>query len=286
MSAVDEVQRRLAESLRHPVSIALFSLLVMVGGGWVGDLIKGDCLGLAGLHSCSSQTLDWPGLLASFILFAVGAWGLVAATRSYLPIRQLRAQVLGRGRTAVVASVSTLTNGIAIAEDGSRVTKEGGETVTISGNIRRDIEALEPLKCNTQQFLRALAPHIEAGALHIVLLGSHGELGSARLRARYAALLRHYLPKAEIDIESVPLNMENLDAMKNLIIEICDSFIGRGIAEREIMIDVTAGHKTASIAAALATLHRPNLQFQYVRTEPPFDIVAFDVISETPSRLN
>lgn len=286
MPQSDEVERRFLESVRHPVAIAAFTLLLMVGGGWVGDIAKGDCLNLGGSRTCLEKSTDWLGLLASTIMFAVGAGGLVVASRAYLPVRQLRAQSLGRGRKAIIATVSTFTKDVVISEDGGHVAKSGAERVAISGNIRRDIENLEPLKCNTQQFLRAVAPHIEAGVRHIVLLGSHGEMGSARLRSLYAALLRRYTPDAAIDIDSPPVDMENLDEMQNLITQICMRLKKQNLVDADIMIDVTSGYKTASIAAALATLHQPGLQFQYVRTELPYEIVAFDVITQAPPRLN
>lgn len=286
MSAANIIQRSLLMVVRNPLTIAIFTLLVMVGGGWVGDMIKGDCLTFGSARSCDKGMLDGWGILISLAVFGLGAGGLVSATKHYLPIRQLRAQSLGRGRKAIIISISTLTKDVELAADGSCVRKTGGVEVAVSGDIRRDIERLEPLKCNTQQFLRALAPHVEADVRHVVLLGSSGEEGSARLRPQYAALLRRYLPNARIDIDSVPVDLENLYATQNLIIEVSNELMKAGLLEKDIMIDVTVGNKMASIAAALATLHRPDLQFQYVKTGKPYDVMAFDVVSESQARMS
>lgn len=66
-----------------------------------------------------------------------------------------------------------------------------------------------------------------------------------------------------------------MDAI-NAIIQIVKE---EGAEENDIIIDVTGGQKTASIAASLATLHN-KVTFQYVQTNPPYEVFAYDVISE------
>jgi len=63
-----------------------------------------------------------------------------------------------------------------------------------------------------------------------------------------------------------------------------DVFKEQGIAEREIIIDITGGQKTVSIAGAVVTLNK-NVTFQYVQTIPDesgkHKILAYDVIIQS-----
>jgi hypothetical protein len=56
------------------------------------------------------------------------------------------------------------------------------------------------------------------------------------------------------------------------------------LADRDIMIDVTGGQKTASIAGASVTLNN-DVVFQYVQTggDPP-EVFAYDLGAHVPGR--
>ncbi len=47
--------------------------------------------------------------------------------------------------------------------------------------------------------------------------------------------------------------------------------------EEDIIIDVTGGQKTTSIAGAVITLNS-QVSFQYVQTNEPYKIMAYDVM--------
>jgi hypothetical protein len=284
MNAPDETEHRFAAALREPVVIALLTLLFVTGSGWVGDVIKGDCLGLFGLHQCTRGTFDSVGLSVAFALFSVSAAGLVAATRAYLPVRQLRASTEPHGHRALILTLSPLSEGVRIVDDGASIIK-GEQRVDLTGKIQDDIDNLDQLKINTQQLLRAIAKHIDT-VEHIVLLGSTGDKGSAGQRFAIAKLLRRYLPDAEIKYDCRPADFENLEDMRLLITDACNDLMRCGFKPSDIMIDATGGQKTTSIAAALATLHQPELQFQYVSTLKPYNVVAFDVVLESPTRIS
>ncbi|MBI5780573.1 MAG: hypothetical protein HZA65_02745 [Rhodocyclales bacterium] len=51
-----------------------------------------------------------------------------------------------------------------------------------------------------------------------------------------------------------------------------------GYQEKDIMIDITGGQKTASVAGALVTLHHSELEFQYVGTNAPYVTKSFNAI--------
>jgi hypothetical protein len=51
--------------------------------------------------------------------------------------------------------------------------------------------------------------------------------------------------------------------------------------ERDIIIDVTGGFKTTSIAGASITFNS-QVTFQYVQTLPPNEVYAYDVVYQPP----
>lgn len=284
MSVSDETERRLLAALREPLGLALLTLLGVVGGGWVGDIIKGECLGLFGLRSCAQNGFDSLGLLMALAVFSLGAAGLAAATRAYLPVRQLRASTSPKGHRALVLALSPLQEGVQVEGDGRSIVL-GALRVVLTGDITGDIRGLASSRINTIQLLRALAPHV--GALErLVLLASSGDLGSAGARPQMARLLARYIPGAVIDCDFPPVDFENLDALRQQITDACGGLMKQGIPSADIMLDVTGGQKTTSIAAALATLHQPGLQFQYVSSLPPHTVLTFDVVSESPLRVS
>jgi hypothetical protein len=50
--------------------------------------------------------------------------------------------------------------------------------------------------------------------------------------------------------------------------------------EQDIIIDVTGGVKTASIAGASITFNT-QVTFQYVQTFPPYEVYAYDVVYQS-----
>lgn len=82
------------------------------------------------------------------------------------------------------------------------------------------------------------------------------------------------------------IEFEDLQALYDNFNEIIQKVTTElGLAQNDIMIDVTGGTKTASIAAALVTLHHPPIEFQYVRTETPFDVLSYNVVTTNPVHL-
>lgn len=282
MSEASEVDFRATKGLHHPATLTGVALLFMTFSGWMADTLKGDCIKL-GFRDCANLTsLDWPGFFFSLFGFIVSAVLLYVTGREYLSVRQLAKKSVSAHK-ALVMTLSTLPPKTTIDPNGERICKEE-RAVSISGDIDKDIDALNPLKVNTQQFLRAVRPHLRT-IERIVLLGSIN--GSDTIRSRYANLLRCYKPDLEVDIASPAVNFEDLDEMQTRIGAICDELKRRhGYAEGDIMIDVTGGNKTASISAVFATLERPQLEFQYVQTEAPYSVLSFNVVSQSRFKPN
>lgn len=138
-----------------------------------------------------------------------------------------------------------------------------------------------------QQTLRAARHHHRSGTLKkLMLVGSEGEGGSGSPAAltQARAFFGHYLPGVDIlapGIDRPALlspNFEDLEATRAALkkaIALCAA------QDRDIIIDLTGGQKTASIAATLVTLDRAELMFQYMGTQKSTGrIFAFDAVTE------
>ncbi len=161
--------------------------------------------------------------------------------------------------------------------------------ITLRGiPLHEDIELLNGTRWNWQQLLRVFNDLKDRDRLrHIYLIGSQDRKegafvcqGSYQWLDQCQGLLQHYLPNTVIDKFQTPVDFEDLAALMEAIQSLLHQEKQQNVPEREIIIDVTGGQKTASIAAALVTLHS-KLTFQYVQTYPPYQVIAYDVVTES-----
>lgn len=114
------------------------------------------------------------------------------------------------------------------------------------------------------------------GNRHQRLDGSHGQLDKA------IELIRFYFPELKT-IEARPrdqgVDFEDMKALLDLLRELMEEAKQTGYKEEDIMIDVTGGQKTNSIAGALVTIHHPKLEFQYVGTRAPYTLKTFNAVA-------
>lgn len=140
-------------------------------------------------------------------------------------------------------------------------------------SLSNDIDALNGSRWNWQQLLRAIKPH--TGLKKIILIGSSGNGSHAHLDD-CVKLLDHYLPAgADVLKHPIPLAFENFNEIKTAlrsVITVESKLVGEG----RVAIDVTGGQATTSIAAAAATIGTEAV-FQYVQTNPPCDVLFYDV---------
>jgi hypothetical protein len=163
------------------------------------------------------------------------------------------------------------------------------DTVRLTGDdVKEDIERLAT-SASTQRWnwlhtMRAIQPHAES-ARRFYLLGSkdikdeHGKTrkGSHHSLADMEKLLRHYVHK-DAHIEAVgPVDFEDFGALMDVLRDIMADSKKKGFSEKDIIIDVTGGQKIPSIVGAVATLQN-RLVFQYVQTNWPFRVKAYDVV--------
>jgi hypothetical protein len=151
-----------------------------------------------------------------------------------------------------------------------------------AGHLEADIlelsrEMKEREYWNWQQLLRALRGHSQLR--QVLLIGSVGEKGSHQHLEACKAFLRPYLPEhCAITHETPPLNFvrfnDLVDALRHLILKVLKT-----MPKSSIVIDVTGGTATASIAGAATTMNL-DCVFQYVDTNKPNETLTYDVLHE------
>lgn len=281
---------------------ALFSLVIVVTSGWVGDGLKGDCLFLP-WWACETgySALLWRPLAAA-VLFCLSVYGLYQTAKGLLPIRHLEPMPNVRGRKVLIAALSPFGANVQQSNNQwqviERVKKSANENATqpksvkLTGDLDYDISAFTKAKWRWpgQQFLRAIRPHVQTGELkHLVLIGSPGQYGSFDSLDAAKQLANIYAKTATVHLHSAPIHFEDIEALQQTFDWWISDFLDKGIAEKDIILDATGGQKTTSIAAALTTLRLERVEFQYVQTEPAtpgeeIRAIGFNVVVESPNK--
>lgn len=171
-----------------------------------------------------------------------------------------------------------------------------GSPVVIEGqSLIDDTTMVTPLKWNWQQLMRALIPHLNY-LKEVRLIGSpdrpdkDGQIvkGSKFYAEKAKILVNTYYPDVEVNIHPKAVDFEDFNALKSELNEIMTDLKKKNkYSADQIIMDVTGGQKTASIAAATVTLSS-QMNFQYVRTvdfgDVPLnkDVMSYDVRLYSP----
>jgi hypothetical protein len=281
--------------LRRRLKVFFFLLaplaIVPILAGWVGDITKGWIDDTAPFPSNLWLLI---GGLAGVLISA--AW-LVWQGRRLLPTRVLEQSPSFEQRRVVIALLSPCDNLRQEADGHWEVSDRAGHWVSLAG------KGLEDLVCETpalpqwswQQTLRAAHYH-RARLERLVLVGSTGPKGSGTKGqldlAR--AFLGTWFP-GTVTVYGQPstpdegyntrwqADFEDLDGLGRLLRNVLRELHrdSAGFSDADIVIDCTGGFKVASIAAALVTLDRADLMFQYVGTgDHAGQIIGFNVATE------
>jgi hypothetical protein len=163
-------------------------------------------------------------------------------------------------------------------------------------SISADIKALDGSRWPWQQLLRSVNRYLDSGkvtSLKIVLVGSKDGppiAGSTivtqgsfdQLQSHCKPLLERYKkPGLSFTVEIHPEQLDYEDynsvmkSIRELLHQECESK-----PDENVFVDITGGQKITSVAAAAATIGT-NGQFQYVQTNPPYDILISDLHPRT-----
>lgn len=273
------------------IIVFLVLLLVLSSGSWVADGVKGEVL-----------FSDWPfffddrewGLLIAFVVFLVASGVLYRVRRTFANIQSLSQHLCDPHKSLILFVSPPSGATLNIEKDGSRTLSfQDGTKVQLSDDLQQDIDDLDKLsdkRWNWQQIMRAIQPHIhpEKRLRRLHLIGSadskdpKGPKGSFRHLDPCKKWLEGYLAGVEITtIDDPGVDIEDFSAMVRHIQETIkkQKKEGKGkmkFTDKDIVIDVTGGTTTASIAGASSTLNT-RVTFQYVLTTPPHEVYAYDV---------
>lgn len=265
------------------LSAFFFGWLFLISIHWLALGLEGEPLFTHWFHDPESHHRGWT-LAVTFGLVILSSYWLYRHRRRYLPVRSLSRTASSKSAyTHLILIVSTPNLEPVLPRAGELFPLPIGTAVLQGASLKDDIESLNAVRWNWQQLLRALQALTESSLLQCVyLIGSFSSpdsKGSYEWLDTCKALVEHYLPKTEIVKFHKPVDFENLADLLEAINSIIQQAKQQGAQEKGIIIDATGGQKTASIAASLATLHN-KVAFQYVQTHKPYEVFAYDVISE------
>ena len=234
---------------KSAVTIFLVLVLFSIANSWLPDALSSllsdknrnsVMLGISGVI--------WLGFLASALYLASGVEFDVSEESP-------------RKKRALILFLSDLRNEESVKE-------------AIEG-LKTGRESLENFDLN--RFDRWRMPY-EAIKYHLPRLESVVVITSDRSSPQFPTfkeLVKTVFPK-KLNVEERKL--ENFESVKRIFEEISSiykSLKNRGIKERDVIIDVTSGQKTNSIAAAFMTLYYDR-EFQYVSTQN-YKVKSYDV---------
>ncbi len=258
------------------------ALSTLITGSWTADGLKGEALFSDWIPIFKEYQILV--IIVTLLLFIASFLLLYKHKADFLGVRELSHQLCEPHEGLILL----LTDPNSSPPDTKlpwTITK-GDITVKVKGkSLDEDINELEKLKSknpynywNWQQILRGLQPH-QSSLKQVYLIGSDK---SSNYYERAEKLIKSYFIGRDIPVQKLeqPVNFEDFSKMVWSIKKAVDIFKKSGIKEGDIIIDVTGGQKTASIAAAAVTLNS-EVTFQYVQTagrDGKYEVLAYDVI--------
>lgn len=221
----------------------------------------------------------------SWLLFTIG---LYHSRNHFIPTKTLY-ETRPTAHKVLIMLVSTPSLKVAFDNHILRLTDGKTEIkCAISDDLDEMIEHIKEFagSWNWRQNMRSLAVH-QQKLEKVILIGSVDDKGKGSVENldEMTALLKPYAPKAEFhDNRESPCNFNQLEELRNTIVKWANEMVKQGYQQKDIIVDVTSGTKTASIAAALATLILKDVEFQYI-PNPSSDPQAYNVVVTSQARL-
>ena len=278
MNILKNITRFLKDTPWLALILAMVAVLLSeVGGGILDEILK----------SLAHISIWLKLMIIVSIIFFLVVW-LYHLRNTFFPFRTLSRHPC-EGHEGLVLLLSDSNILVDIKSFPLTIKNSAGQQAVLAGeSLEEDIKALNLLTkpwWNWQQLLRGLAPHQKTLKI-VYLIGSKdtkdekGEVikkGSGKDIDNAAKLVHKYFLEAEIKKLEEAVDFEDLDEIVKYVNK-CIAYIRKmEIEEKDIIIDVTGGMKTTSIAGAIVTMNRKATTFQYVQTIPPYKTVAYDL---------
>jgi hypothetical protein len=257
-------RRRWVPSLSWHVLLATGGAVLALS--WIADALKGEVLfPWAGFDSV------WPGLAVGMLVFY--GCSVVVHRLQKSPIRTLEQRPATPHRGIIFF----------LAPSKQRVIcKEGSlhiEHLDLTGrNLVDAIQGIQHagIRWPWQQILRGLATHLHK-VRAVYLMGSPGEHGSHGQTDLAASVIAHFAPGVRV-ISGPAVDFENVQELLYAIFTAIHRLRSEcGLSDKDVIVDVTGGQKTTSIAGALITLNSSDITFQYVQTNPDYEVLSYNL---------
>lgn len=262
---------------------SLRDILVVAAVAVSGNLIA------TGLHG-EPLFVHWSPCMAAYqgyslalvcLVFIVATGILFKIARDRLRFSNLAPQEV-TPHPVVISFLSTPIGKLEFTDSKATVTQKINDstiTVKLTGDLDKDIEVLNQIRWNWQQLLRGLRLHIKE-LRHIYLIGSPDSQKSVEDAKRLLTLYFKNVTIMATEVKTA-VDFEDFQVLTRFMNGVITSYKGKGYREDDIVVDVTGGQKTASIAGAIVTLNS-GIQFQYVSTVDPDKCMAFNISYSPP----
>ena len=258
-------------------------LLTILTGSWLADGIKGEAL----FSDWFPVFIEWKWrtltISLSLVLFVVPVIWLYRYRKIFLGVRTLE-QIKTRAHPCLILLLSTPNIVPANLSFPLNIRSKNTEAVIKGESLKYDIVELNKIRWNWQQLLRGLLPH-QSELKYAYLIGSSGGTGSFQHLDKAEMLIKRYCPSSEIIKPEKAVDFENLEELTDSIFKAILELERKGMKGKDIIIDVTGGKKTTSIAGAIVTLNS-DVTFQYVQTDiADPDVISYNVDIQSPLSL-
>ena len=255
-------------------------ILSILTGSWVADGLKGESLFIEWFPVLEEWKLLITGII--FVLFIFSVLGLYHYRKEFLGFRTLE-QVQTKPHTCLILLFSYPNIVPQSFSFPLKIKDRHGNEVELQGeSLEDDINALNKINYwNWQQILRGLRPH-KTLLKYVYLIGSSGEKSSYKYIDDVEKLIKQYVKDITVLKAKKAVDFEDLEKLIEIISKAIRELKEKyGLEDRDIIVDVTGGQKTTSIAGAVVTFNS-NITFQYVQTGKKHDVLAYDVDIESP----
>lgn len=258
---VERTLKRFAENVVGSKSFGWLSVvylcLFFIASAWFAegaaeyvDYLLGGC----GKAVFNYKLLVSLGIILSFRMFIANVAGsdddkIIVNNDQSLPAKRL---------VLFLSNFQKFTGGASSLSHSDGITKEFLEKSIDNNSFHFDVL----LGTSWEMPFRAIQHHISR-LQYIVLAASSGGRCSSLESGLFIQLVHALYP--DIHIEEKIVDFENLEQIFDLINQVYEKSQREGLKERDVLVDITGGQKTNSIAAAIATL-AIGRQFEYITT--------------------
>lgn len=273
------------------VLFCLVALLVILLTHWMAELFPAGHIFVHWVehHFEDASSPAAMGIVAAafgallLIFIKLSAWA-VKLGEHFMGVRALH-ESEARAHAVVIFAVSehygdTVKHLAQLAEHGH--TEVRGKTVQLSSTLADDlarVHADEGHRLAIFQLLRGLKPHLLKGSLKRAYLVCSSRSVKEAMHAR--AIINRYAPAVAVEVRQSE-DFDDTEKLRETFEHIIEHEVGsQGVSPGQMVIDITGGTKTVSIAGTMATV-KNSVKIQYVPNDWNKSPSQVDLVIEAP----